>query len=162
AVAGLAVYRSRDNVAVLRTFSKAFGLAGLRVGFAVAPEPVAEALRKTAVPFGGSVVAQHAAVASLAAAPQLAERVAALVAERTRVLAGLRAQGWQVPDTQANFVWLRLGADTAGFAAACEEAGVIVRPYGTEGVRVTVGEPAANGAFLEVAASWLAADGDTG
>jgi histidinol-phosphate aminotransferase len=156
AVDGLSLYRTRDNLAVLRTFSKAFGLAGLRVGFAVAPEPVAEALRKTAVPFGVSVVAQRAAVASLAAEALLAERVGALVAERERVLGALREQGWPAPDTQANFVWLRLGADTPAFAAACEQAGVLVRPYGSEGVRVTIGEQAANDVFLEVAANWLA------
>ncbi len=154
---GLAVYRQHDNVAVLRTFSKAFGLAGLRVGFAVAPEPVAEALRKTAVPFGVSVVAQYAALASLTAESLLATRVAALVAERARVAGVLRKAGWTVPDTQANFVWLRLGADTPAFAAACEEAGVFVRPYGTEGARVTIGEQAANDVFLQVAADWLAA-----
>lgn len=151
---GLATYQARDNVAVLRTFSKAFGLAGLRVGFAVAPEPVAEALRKTAVPFGVSVVAQRAAVASLAAESLLAQRVAALVAERTRVAGALRGQGWTVPETQANFVWLRLGADTPAFAADCELAGVMVRPYGEEGVRITIGEQAANDVFLQVAAEF--------
>ena len=61
----LATYRQRPNVAVLRTFSKAYGLAGLRVGYAVAHEPVAQALRKTAVPFGVSDIAQQAAIASL-------------------------------------------------------------------------------------------------
>jgi histidinol-phosphate aminotransferase len=151
---GLAAYRGRDNVAVLRTFSKAFGLAGLRVGFAVAPEPVAEALRKTAVPFGVSVVAQRAAVASLSAEALLADRVAALVAERSRMAAALRRQGWTVPETQANFVWLRLGADTPAFAAACELAGVMVRPYGEEGARITIGERAANDVFLQVAAEF--------
>jgi histidinol-phosphate aminotransferase len=151
---GMAVYRGRDNVAVLRTFSKAFGLAGLRVGFAVAPEPVAEALRKTAVPFGVSVVAQRAAVASLSAEALLADRVAALVAERSRVADALRGQGWPVAETQANFVWLRLGADTPAFAAACEHAGVMVRPYGEEGARITIGEQAANDVFLQVAAEF--------
>ena len=84
---GLDLYRDRPNVAVLRTFSKAYGLAGLRVGFAVAHEPVAAALRKTAVPFGVSTLAQDAAVASLGAEDELLERVDALVAERTRVTA---------------------------------------------------------------------------
>ena len=148
---GLDFYRSRPNVCVLRTFSKAYGLAGLRVGFAVAGAPVAEALRKTAVPFGVSGLAQDAAIASLSAEPELLERVDVLVEERARVLAGLRAQGWAVPDSQANFVWLRLGARTAEFAEACEQAGVIVRPFGAEGVRVTVGEPAGNDAVLRVA-----------
>ena len=148
----LDVYRDRPNVAVLRTFSKAYGLAGLRVGFAVAHEPVADALRKTAVPFGVSGVAQTAAIASLAAEGELLERVEALVAERTRVQDALREQGWSaVPVSQANFVWLRLGERTDEFAAACEETGVVVRPFGGEGARVTVGEPEANDLFLRVA-----------
>lgn len=148
---GVEVYRDRPNVAVLRTFSKAYGLAGLRVGFAIAHEPVAAALRKTAVPFGVSQLAQDAAVASLRAEAALLQRVDALVGERTRVFDGLTAQGWTVPETQANFVWLRLGERTADFAAACERAGVTVRPFAGEGVRITVGEEAANDVLLRTA-----------
>ncbi|WP_405012239.1 histidinol-phosphate transaminase [Kitasatospora sp. NBC_01539] len=148
---GIDLYRDRPNVCVLRTFSKAYGLAGLRVGFAVAHEPVASALRKTAVPFGVSQLAQDAAVASLRAEEALLERVEALVAERGRVLAGLRAQGWTVVDSQANFVWLRLGARTLDFAAACAAAGVVVRPFPGEGVRVSIGEAEGNDLFLVTA-----------
>ena len=119
---------------MLRTFSKAYGLAGLRVGYAVAHEPVAEALRKAALPFGVNSLAQAAAVASLEAVDELEVRVKELVAERERVVAALRAQGWRLPDAQANFVWFGLGAETAAFAAACHEAGLTVRPYGTDGV----------------------------
>jgi len=151
----LDVYRDRPNVAVLRTFSKAYGLAGLRVGFAVAHEPVAVALRKTAVPFGVSGVAQVAAVTSLGAEDELLERVEGLVKERSRVHDALREQGWSVPVSEANFMWLRLGARTAEFAAACAEAGVVVRPFGAEGARVTVGEPEANDIFLDVAARFV-------
>ncbi|MFD7610095.1 histidinol-phosphate transaminase [Streptomyces sp. NPDC059828] len=148
---GLELYRNRPNVAVLRTFSKAYGLAGLRVGFAVAHEPVAAALRKTAVPFGVSQLAQDAAVASLQAEDELLGRVGSLVTERSRVYEGLVKQGWTVPATQANFVWLRLGERTVDFAAACERAGVIVRPFPGEGVRVTIGECEANDVFLHTA-----------
>jgi histidinol-phosphate aminotransferase len=148
---GMELYRDRPNVCVLRTFSKAYGLAGLRVGFAVAHEPVAAALRKTAVPFGVSQIAQDAAVASLRSEAELMERVDSLVAERGRVVRELTAQGWTVPETQANFVWLRLGERTGDFAAACEAAGVMVRPFAGEGVRVTIGEPAANDLFLKAA-----------
>jgi histidinol-phosphate aminotransferase len=148
---GIELYRDRPNVCVLRTFSKAYGLAGLRVGFAVAHEPVAAALRKTAVPFGVSQIAQDAAIASLRSEAELLERVDSLVAERGRVVRELTAQGWTVPETQANFVWLRLGERTGDFAAACEAAGVMVRPFAGEGVRVTVGEPAANDLFLKAA-----------
>ncbi|CAM5316349.1 Putative phenylalanine aminotransferase OS=Streptomyces tendae OX=1932 GN=hisC PE=3 SV=1 [Streptomyces tendae] len=147
---GVEFYRERPNVCVLRTFSKAYGLAGLRVGFAIAHEPVAAALRKTAVPFGVSQIAQEAAIASLRAEDELIGRVGSLVCERTRVVDGLRAQGWTVPETQANFVWLRLGERTLAFADACERAGVVVRPFAGEGVRVTVGESEANDIFLKV------------
>ena len=148
------LYRERDNVAVLRTFSKAYGLAGLRVGFGIAPTRLAEAIRKVALPFGVSQVAQEAAVASLAAEDELFKRVDALVAERTRVLDGLRDAGWDVPDSQANFVWMQLGDDTTAFAAACEQAGLMVRPFPGDGARVTIGEPEANDVFLRVAAQW--------
>ena len=151
---GIALYRDRPNLCVLRTFSKAYGLAGLRVGYAVAHAPVAEALRKTALPFGVSGVAQAAAVASLDAEEELRERVALLVGARTELLAGLRAQGWIVPDTEANFVWLRLGARSAAFTEACAHAGLAVRCFDGEGVRVTIGEAGANAALLEVAATF--------
>ncbi|MET7539061.1 histidinol-phosphate transaminase [Streptomyces sp. NPDC005507] len=151
---GAQIYRDRPNVAVLRTFSKAYGLAGLRVGFAIAHEPVAAALRKTAVPFGVSQLAQDAAVASLRAEDELLGRVGSLVCERNRVVEALRAQGWTVPETHANFVWLRLGERTADFAAACEQAGVVVRPFAGEGMRATIAETEANDVFLNTAAAF--------
>ncbi len=153
-VDGIELYRDRPNVCVLRTFSKAYGLAGLRVGFAVAHEPVAAALRKTAVPFGVSRIAQDAAVASLRSEQALLERVEALIAERARVTRELVTQGWTVPESQANFVWLRLGEQTMDFAAACERAGVVIRPFAGEGVRVTIGETEANDLFLQAAAAF--------
>ncbi len=153
-VDGLEVARGRDNVVVLRTFSKAYGLAGLRVGYAVGAPGVAEAVRKCALPFGVSSVAQAAALASLECEAQLMERVEALVVERARVVAALQEQGWKLPDAQGNFVWLPLGDDTVAFAAATDEAGVSVRPFAGDGVRVTIGEPEANDKFLAVAEQW--------
>ena len=154
---GLATYAARPNVAILRTFSKAYGLAGLRVGYAVAHEPVAEALRKTALPFGVSTIAQKAAIASLDAFDELKERVDALVAERRRVVAGLRRQGWHVPETQANFVWLPLGADADSFAAAADKAGLVVRTFAGEGARCTIAETEANDRLLHVACDFVVA-----
>jgi histidinol-phosphate aminotransferase len=155
----LTILRARPNVAVLRTFSKAYGLAGLRVGYAVAAPEVAAALRKTAVPFGVSLVAQEAAVASLAAYDELAVRVAALVAERTRVVGALRAQGWDIPDSQANFVWLELGERTLDFAAAAEQAGLVVRPFAGSGARCTIAEPESADLLLDVCARFRPASG---
>ncbi len=153
----LAIHAARPNVAVLRTFSKAYGLAGLRVGYAVAHEPVAAALRKAAIPFGVNSLAQVAAIASLEAVDELGVRVKELVAERERVVAALRDQGWDLADAQANFVWFGLGKETPAFAAACEEAGLTVRPYGTDGARATISEPEANDRLIEVAGAFRAA-----
>ena len=153
------LYRDRPNVVVLRTFSKAYGLAGLRVGYAVAHEPVAGALRKTAVPFGVNSLAQAAAVASLKAFDELKERVDALVAERTRVLEALRGQGWFIPDTEANFVWFPLGDRSTAFSAAAQEAGLTLRQYGNDGVRATIGETEANDVLVRVAGEFISANG---
>jgi histidinol-phosphate aminotransferase len=101
-----------------------------------------------------SHVAHQAAIASLAAEDALLERVDAVVRERTRVLDGLRAAGWEVPDAQGNFVWLALGDDAGAFAEMVQAEGVAVRPFGGDGVRVTIGEPEANDIFLTVAAKW--------
>jgi histidinol-phosphate aminotransferase len=147
----LGTYAARANVVILRTFSKAYGLAGLRVGYAVAHERVAQALRKTAVPFGVSTIAQQAAIASLGAFDELKARVDALVVERRRVVAVLRNQGWHLPDTQANFVWLPLGADAGPFSVAADRAGLVVRCFAGEGVRCTVAETAANDRLIQVA-----------
>jgi histidinol-phosphate aminotransferase len=158
-VDGMRFFRGRDNVCLLRTFSKAYGLAGLRVGYGVARPHVADAIRKCALPFGVSQVAQHAAVASLGQEPALLERVEALVEERSRVWSALREQGWDAPTSEANFVWLHLGDDTLEFAADCEAAGIMVRPFAGDGVRVSIGEAEANDVFLKVAAAWRAGTG---
>jgi histidinol-phosphate aminotransferase len=151
---GLTVYRDRPNVAVLRTFSKAYGLAGLRMGFLIGPEPVAAAVRKTMLTFSVNSLAQIAAMASLEAEAELFDRVDAVVAERGRVYAELTRQGWTVPPTEANFVWLPLGSDAADFTEACAGAGVSIRPFAADGARVTIGDREANDAFLAVAAAY--------
>jgi histidinol-phosphate aminotransferase len=159
AVRGIDTYRERENVAVLRTFSKAYGLAGLRVGFAIAHPRVALGLRQTAVPFGVSSVAQAAALASLRAEDALLERVDAIVAERDRVEAALAAQGYDLPRSQANFVWLPLGERIPAFVEACEAVNLSVRRYADDGVRVTIGEPEANDRFLSLSAAFAPSAG---
>src|ERR1700722_8850654 len=148
---GVTLYRDRPNVAVLRTFSKAYGLAGLRTGFMIAHEPVAAAARATMLPFTVNRIAQAAAIASLAAEAELLERVELTVKERSRVREALITDSWTVPPTEANFVWLRLGEHTPAFAAACAEVGIAVRPFAAEGARISIGDPEANDAFLAVA-----------
>jgi histidinol-phosphate aminotransferase len=151
---GLATYGDRPNVVVLRTLSKAWGLAGLRVGFLVAQPEVAAAVRKVVTPFSTSAAAQAGALAALQQAEEVRRRCALVVAERERVTEAVRKLVPDVPSSQANFVWLPLGDRSAEFGAACEKQGVIVRPFQGDGVRVTIGTPAENDAFLAAAAAW--------
>ncbi|NUT52774.1 MAG: histidinol-phosphate transaminase [Saccharothrix sp.] len=144
----------RDNVAVLRTFSKAYGLAGLRVGYAVGSPAVAETLSKVYVPFSVNALALVAAMASLDAEAELMVRCRAIVAERARVRGALLAAGYEVPESQANFVWLPLGERTAAFNEHCLEHKVVVRAFVGDGARVTIGEPEENEAFLAAARSF--------
>lgn len=153
-VDGIATYRAHDNVVITRTFSKAYGLAGLRVGYAVAPEPIAAALRAVSLPFGVSSIAQATAISSLEHETELLARVDALVGERDRVLAGVRSTGWNIPDAQGNFIWFDVGDRTLDFAAAAEELGIMVRPFVGEGARVTIGEPDANDRIVELAGAF--------
>jgi histidinol-phosphate aminotransferase len=156
-VRGLDAISGRSNVVLLRTFSKAYGLAGFRVGYCVAEADLAAAVRAVSLPFGVSIVAQAAAIASLEAEPLLLDRVAALVKARDALTAGLRDLGFKIPDAQGNFVWLPGGPDTEAYAAAFARAGLMVRPFASggdwDGLRITVGEPAANERVLEVAAT---------
>lgn len=151
---GVDLARARDHVAVLRTFSKAYGLAGLRVGYCIAAEPVIEAARKVYVPFSVNSLAQVAALASLEAAGELLAHCADVAAERDRVRAALRDAGYQVPESHANFVWLPLGARTTTFAEHCLDHKVVVRGFAGEGVRVTVGDPDEDEVFLTAARSF--------
>jgi histidinol-phosphate aminotransferase len=148
---GLETYGDRPNVLVLRTMSKAWGLAGLRMGYLVAQPEVAAAIRKVLTPFSTSLVAQAAALAALAQEAEVRRRCALVVAERDRVTEALRAMGADVPASQANFVWLPLGDGAAAFGQVCEGRGVIVRPFQGDGVRVTIGTPEENDAFLAAA-----------
>ena len=147
--------RAHSNVVVLRTFSKAYGLAGLRIGYAVGDPDIITALSKVYVPFTATTVSQAAAIACLDAADELLARTDAVVAERARVTTALHAAGYELPPSQANFVWLPLVGRAQQFAADAANNRIIVRPYGEDGVRVTVAAPEENDAFLEFARSWI-------
>jgi histidinol-phosphate aminotransferase len=151
----LGLISAHSNIVVLRTFSKAYGLAGLRVGYAVGHPDVITALDKVYVPFTATSVSQAAAIASLDAADELLARTDAVVAERVRVSAALREAGFALPPSQANFVWLPLGDRTRDFVEQAAEARIVVRPYGTDGVRVTIGAPDENDALLQFARGWI-------
>jgi histidinol-phosphate aminotransferase len=147
--------RAHSNVVVLRTFSKAYGLAGLRIGYAVGDPDIVTALGKVYVPFTATSISQAAAIASLDAADELLARTDAVVAERGRVTAALRDAGYTVPPSQANFVWLPLPRRAQEFAQAAANSRIIVRPYGQDGVRVTVAAPDENDAFIDFARRWI-------
>lgn len=147
------------HLVVLRTFSKAHALAALRVGYALAHPHVIAQLDRTLVPFAVNGLAQHAAIASLAASDEMRERVGVVTAERARVTAGLRDLGWSVPDSQANFVWLPGGAGAVALATGLERHGVVTRPFADVGVRVSIGSADANDHFL-AAFETLASDID--
>lgn len=148
---GVELARNRPNVVVLRTFSKAYGLAGLRVGYAVGAPEVIAALLKVHIPFSVSRVAQVAAIASLEARPELLDRTEAVIAERDRMRTALLAAGYRVPPSESNFLWITLDAATTEFAEASAAAGVLIRPFAGEGVRVTAGDPHENDLFLDFA-----------
>lgn len=151
--ASLGLLADHPNLCLLRTLSKAWGLAGLRVGYAVAAEPIAEALRRTAVPFGVSAVAQAAGIAALSAAGEVRVRAARVVAERRRTIEALRSYGWQTPDSAANFVWLRTPDELqAQLMDAFDAADILVRGYAGDGIRISLADPATNDRVLAVLA----------
>jgi histidinol-phosphate aminotransferase len=156
AVSGLELCDAYPNLVVLRTFSKAFGLAGLRVGYLVGAAEVVAQLRKVCLAYAVNAVAQHAALAALSLEDDLLRLVSATIAERVRVRDILLAEGWKVPDSQGNFLWLRLGGDAAAFGQWCADAGIAVRTFDGEGVRVSIGAAGDNGAFLAAAGEWRA------
>lgn len=154
----LTLLADHPNLLVSRTFSKAHALAGMRVGYLVGEPGIISAIRSVATPFGVNLPAQAAAIAAMepAALAETARRAAAVATERDRVLAALRAQGWQVPDAQGNFFWLAVGEHTDALAAHFRAAGILARPFSGEGVRVSIGTPAENDRVLAATAAWLA------
>lgn len=144
---------NHPNLVITRTFSKAHGLAGLRIGYALGHPDVIGMIDRTLVPFAVNELAQRAARASLAAESEMRERVAQVVSERTRVTNELRSSGWGVPDPQGNFVWLPVGADAAALGVDLERRGVVTRAFADVGVRVTIAGSEWNDRFLAALAA---------
>ena len=141
------------NAVVTRTFSKAHGLAGARVGYAVGDARLIAAVDRTLLPFAVSALAQAGALAALENPEVIAAGVNAILAERARVEVELAAAGWTFPNHQGNFVWLAVGPTADALALAMERNGVIVRPFSGEGIRVTIGTPGENDRFLNALAT---------
>jgi histidinol-phosphate aminotransferase len=159
----LPLVRKHENVVVLRTFSKAYGLAGLRIGYLVGPPAVATAVTRVAVPFTVNAIAQVAAVASLSSSAQeeLRQRVSGLVRERMALVAAVEELGLGIPASEANFIYLPIGPASAEFVAFAEQHGVLVRATGG-GVRATVGRVADRHLLVRVIREWDALGRDTG
>jgi histidinol-phosphate aminotransferase len=151
----LETFGARPNLAVLRTFSKAWALAAFRVGYLVGDPTATRAVDATLTPFSVSSAAQAAALAALEQPGEVARRADAVVAERERVSRALRSRGRPLPDSQGNFVWLPTGPASAALAGAMERRGVVTRPFPT-GIRVTIGLPHHNDRFLDALAAALA------
>ena len=150
------LFRRHGNVVLLRTFSKLQGLAGLRIGYAVAHPRLARALGQVTVPFGASLPAQAGALVSLRPEVQdeLDHRAGWIRDERSRVMRALATQGWELPASQGNFVYFPLGERSAEFAEFSDARGLVLRAYGADGVRATIAEQEANDRLIEIAGAW--------
>ena len=143
------------NLVVLRTFSKAYGLAGLRVGYAIGPEYILDAARASGIPLSVTEPAQRAAIASLDHEPEVLARVPELIERRDRVWQALTGQGWDVPQPHGNFVWLPTGTRTAEANEVLERHGIVARALG-EGIRVSIGEEGSVDKLLTASAEVVA------
>ncbi|WP_282825022.1 histidinol-phosphate transaminase [Gulosibacter sediminis] len=146
--------RDYPNLVVARTFSKAYGLAGLRVGYMLGNAQVLQAFATTAIPFTISEQAQAATLAVMQEADAIRGRVNEITARRDEVRRALIDQGWRVPETQANFVWLPAGEQTEGVNEILLEGGIVARAFPGDGLRVSIGEEASVSPLL--AACWQA------
>lgn len=151
AVDGIPLLSRYPNLVVLRTFSKAYGLAALRIGYAVGPAAVLNAARSAAIPLSVTDASRVAALASIDAEDELMERVARVAMLRDRLRDALLEQGWAVPVAQGNFVWLATGEQTVEANDAFFDAGLTVRAFPPEGIRISVGEEASVEKLLQVA-----------
>jgi histidinol-phosphate aminotransferase len=149
---GLPWLREHPNLVLLRTFSKAYGLAGARVGYAVSHPEVAETLNRLRPAFNVNTVGQAGALAALADTAHLKSAVSMTVQELRRVEAGLRALGFWCAPSAANFLLVRIGPKAPQVYERLLRAGLIVRPLGgyalPEYLRISMGLPAQNERLL--------------
>jgi histidinol-phosphate aminotransferase len=150
----LQIRRTHENVVVLRTFSKFFAVAGVRVGYAIAHPIVVDAIHKVRQPFNVSRLAQAAGLGALACASELKAFAKETIAERARVRDAIVALGLVCPASQANFVFVDLGSSSLDLFAELSQRGVVVRRLGQFGsarntYRITIGTPAENDRLIE-------------
>lgn len=144
------------NVVVARTFSKAYGLAALRVGYLVGRAENIAALHPAGIPLSVTAQAEAAALAALGEVDEIGRRIAEITVRRDEIARALADQGWRLPVSQANFVWLPTGAHTGEAEQTFRDHGLVVRAFAGDGVRVSIGEDGAVGPILKSAAAILA------
>jgi histidinol-phosphate aminotransferase len=150
----LALRKKRENVLSLRTFSKVYSLAGLRIGYAVADTRVIESLNKMRQPFNVNRLAQAAAKAALECRDEIAAYVDETIRERERMRRALLGMGCQCPESQTNFLFVTMKGVSGDVCSGLEDLGVIVRPmaqFGDAGnsFRVNTGTPEENTRFID-------------
>jgi histidinol-phosphate aminotransferase len=156
--ASVDLWRRSSNLVLLRTFSKCYGLAGLRVGYALTSAKVRAALDAVRQPFSVNALAQAAGAEAIRHQDDVAQRVERTIVERIFVEEGVRELGLETPDSHANFSWIDLGdADEAEVVKALGDAGVVVRPGtplgGPGHIRVSYGTREQNQRFLDALAA---------
>ena len=146
------LYRKHGNLLILRTFSKVYGLAGLRIGYGIGPAGLLAAFNRLKTPFNTSGVAQAAALAALDDKEHVRRSVGTNRAERRRLIEGLEKLGLRPVPSETNFVFVEMGAQTSRICDELLRRGVIVRPLGwmgfPEAARVSAGRPEENERFL--------------
>ncbi|HXH34127.1 MAG TPA: histidinol-phosphate transaminase [Plantibacter sp.] len=156
AINGIPLLGAHPNLVVLRTFSKAYGLAGLRVGWAIGHELVLDGARNAAIPLSSTAPAQQAALAGLEGAEEIRARVGVITERRDALAAALREQGWFIPEAQGNFLWFGLGVHTEAANDVFLAHGIVGRMFAADGVRITIGEPESVEPLLAAAAEVIA------
>jgi len=153
------IYRRRKNVLILRTFSKVYGLAGLRIGFAFGRPELLAAMNKLRTPFNTSGVAQAAALAAMNDREHVARCIETNAVERKRLSEGLAKLGFQPVPSEANFVFIVVGPEAKTLCDDLLHMGVIVRPLGwmgfPEAMRISVGTAEENDKCLSAMAQVL-------
>lgn len=151
AVNGHGLLGRYPNLVILRTFSKAFGLAGLRVGYAIGAEKILDAARVSAIPLSVTEAAQAGAMAALDHEDELLLRVAEIVKRRERVADAFEEIGLSVPRSQANFIWLPSGEQTEAVNEILLSHGLVGRVLAPDGIRVSIGEEESIAPLIEAA-----------
>lgn len=148
---GLELRGLRERLVVLRTFSKVYGLAALRVGYGVGLRDLVDYMNRVRAPFNVGTLGQVAAIAALDDTEHVERSVRMNHGERAKLSAALSRMGFRVPESHANFVYVDLGRPARPVYDALLRKGVIVRPFGhlPTCMRVTVGTPAENTRFLK-------------